>query len=148
MQPVFGLVLMLSVPNTVDAAVVLARGVAMEWTLQLLLSPNHRTCRISSTRGNVRIEMAADRLSVWVGIDNQPGSLRYLRINRDMFVSSDDRFSGDEAARIVERLRRPGEVSFEWAARPNWAKRQGLFKTGNFATRLEACKSWLGGIQT
>ena len=120
----------------------------MVWSYERLSSAEQRACRISSVGGDIRVEVARDRITVWVGINNQPGSLRYLRINRNMFVSSQDGFIDDEAVEIIKRLRQPGEVAFEWAAKPNYAKRQGLFGTGDFAAKLDACKTWLGGTQT
>ena len=56
-----------------------------------------------------------------VGSDNQPGSLRYLRVNERFFQTDEPNFRGAEAAAIVELLKTPGEFAFEWAQRPDEA---------------------------
>jgi hypothetical protein len=83
--------------------------------------------------------------AVRVGVDNQPGSLRYLRIGKRIFQTDKARFEGAEAAEIVARLKRPNEFVLEWAARPGGAKRGGLYETGNFAAQAVACETWMTG---
>jgi hypothetical protein len=82
---------------------------------------------------------------VHVGVDNQPGSLRYLRVGKRIFQTAEERFDGAEAAEIVVRLKLPGEFVLEWAARPGGAKRGGLYRTGNFGAQAEACEIWMAG---
>lgn len=85
--------------------------------------------------------------SVVVGFDNQPGSLRYLRINDSYFTSDAPSFHGSEADAIVALLGTPGVFTFEWAQRPDYAKRQGLFGTGDFAANAAACEDWMKGTR-
>jgi hypothetical protein len=86
--------------------------------------------------------------SVTVGFDNQPGSVRYIRINRKYFTTAEQAFRGAEAEEIVQLLKSPGVFAFEWAKRPDHAKRQGLFGTGDFAAKAAACEGWVNRIQS
>jgi hypothetical protein len=86
--------------------------------------------------------------SVMVGFDNQPGSVRYLRINRKYFTTAERAFRGAEAEEIVQLLKSPGVFAFEWAKRPDHAKRQGLFGTGDFAAKSAACEGWVNRIRS
>ncbi len=110
-----------------------------------------KTCIVVSLHKNVTVRFfkehtgARARVSVRIGFDNQPASLRYLRVNRKIFQIDEDSFVGSVATDIVERLKLPGVFAFEWARRPDYAKRQGLFGTGDFAGRAEECLRWLDG---
>lgn len=113
--------------------------------------PGVRACAVVALTGEVRArlsEPAAGGAAAWivrVGIDNQPGSLRYLRLGKRIFQTAEERFDGAAAAEIVARLKRPGEFVLEWAARPDHAKRGGRYQTGNFAESAESCEIWIGG---
>ena len=84
-------------------------------------------------------------MAVVIGFDNQPGSIRYLRINRTYNQNAEAGFLGAQAEQIVEALKRPGEFVFERAQEPNAAKRGGLFANGNFASKAAACEDRLAG---
>ncbi len=117
--------------------------------------PGARACAVVSLGGEVRARLAeperggqGESVAAWavrVGVGNQPGSLRYLRIGTRIFQTDRARFEGAEAADIVARLKRPGIFVLEWAARPDGAKRGGLYQTGNFAERAETCETWMTG---
>ena len=113
--------------------------------------PGTRACAVVALTGEVRARLAepedgsAADWAVRVGVDNQPGSLRYLRIGKRIFQTAQERFEGDEAAEIVARLKLPGDFVLEWAASPGGAKRGGLYQVGNFAAQAEACEIWLAG---
>jgi len=129
--------------------------------------PGGRACAVISLGGELRARLAEPeaggpgepeggspgepedgRTAAWavrVGVGNQPGSLRYLRIGTRIFQTDRARFEGAEAAEIVARLKRPGVFVLEWAARPDGAKRGGLYETGNFAERAQACETWIAG---
>ena len=100
-----------------------------------------RACAVVSLGGELRARLAEPEdggepaWAVRVGVGNQPGSLRYLRVGKRIF----------QTAEIVARLKLPGEFVLEWAARPDGAKRGGLYKTGNFAERAQACETWMTG---
>ncbi len=85
--------------------------------------------------------------SVMIGFDSQPGSVRYLRINRKYFTTAEQGFHGSEADEIVQLLKSPGEFAFEWGKRPDYAKRQGLFGTGNFVAKAAECENWMKGTK-
>ncbi len=114
-----------------------------------------RACAVVALTGELRLRLAepeaggpresAAAWAVRVGVGNQPGSLRYLRVGRRIFQTAEARFEGPEAAEIVARLKRPGVFVLEWAARPDGAKRGGLYQTGNFAERAETCETWIAG---
>ena len=117
--------------------------------------PGGRACAVISLGGELRARLAepedgspGESVAAWavrVGVGNQPGSLRYLRIGTRIFQTDRARFEGAEAAEIVARLKRPGVFVLEWAARPDGAKRGGLYQTGNFAERAQACEAWIAG---
>ena len=125
----------------------------MAWRVERELGdgPGGRACAVVSLGGEVRARLAdveEGGAAVWVvrvGVGNQPGSLRYLRVGKRIFQTVEARFVGAEAAAIVARLKAPGEFVLEWAARPGGAKRGGLHGTGNFAERAESCETWLRG---
>lgn len=110
-----------------------------------------RSCAVISRGGDVVARLGDLRQgpppawSVVVGFDNEPGSLRYLRINDSYFTSDKPSFHGSEADAIVALLKGPGVFAFEWARRPDYAKRQGLFGTGDFAAKAAACEDWMKG---
>ncbi len=114
-------------------------------------APGGPSCALVSSFGDVTARLATEpgaetvSWTVAVGFDNAPGSLRYLRINRAIYTTAGERFRGAEAAAIVARLKAPGEFAFEWAKRPDSAKQQGLFGTGDFAAKAAACERWLKG---
>ena len=113
----------------------------------------HKSCSVISLGGDVTARLSKDRRaktaawSVTVGFDNQPGSLRYLRINKTIYQTDKDSFRGSEAAEIVARLKSPGEFAFEWAKRPDYVKRPGLFGTGGFAAKAAECERWMKGTR-
>jgi hypothetical protein len=110
-----------------------------------------RTCAVVALTGELRahlVEPERGGAAAWevrVGIGNQPGSLRYLRVARRIFQTDRENFEGVEAAEIVVRLKQPGEFVLEWFAQPDSAKRGGLYETGNFAEGAEACETWMTG---
>ncbi len=114
-----------------------------------------RSCAVVALTGELRARLAEPEEGVpgasgpaWtvgVGVGNQPGSLRYLRVEKRIFQTAEERFEGAEAAEIVARLKLPGVFVLEWAAGPDGAKRGGLYATGNFAERAEACETWITG---
>ena len=141
----------LLLPMLLAAAAQQTAAIATAWRVELSSEPPARSCVLVSSFGDVTARLsrgpgtAEPSWSVAVGFDNQPGSLRYLRINRAVFTTDRERFSGAEAAAIVGHLKRPGEFAFEWAKRPNYAKQQGLFGTGDFAAKAAQCERWIKG---
>lgn len=125
----------------------------MAWRVERVLGhvPGDRACAVVALTGELRARLAAPEqggAAVWVvrvGVGNQPGSLRYLRVGRRIFQTDRKIFEGAEAAEIVARLKQPGEFVLEWAAGPDSAKRGGRYQTGNFAERAEACETWMTG---
>ncbi len=121
----------------------------MAWRVERELGagPGGRSCSVVALTGELRARLAEPDLAwaVGVGVGNQPGSLRYLRVEKRIFQTAEARFEGAEAAEIVARLKLPGVFVLEWAAGPDGAKRGGLYATGNFAERAEACETWLTG---
>jgi hypothetical protein len=113
--------------------------------------PGTRACAVVAMTGEVRAwltEAEGGGTVTWevrVGVDNQPGSLRYLRVGKRIFQTAEALFVGAEAAEIVARLKLPGDFVLEWAARPGGAKRGGLYRTGNFAAQAETCETWMAG---
>ncbi len=83
--------------------------------------------------------------SVAIGAGSEPNSVHYLRIGRQIFQTSGEEFGAADSRRIVEALKSPGEVAFEWFQRPGFIKRQGLFATGDFAARAAKCERWMTG---
>ena len=114
-----------------------------------------RACAVVSLGGELRARLSepepggpGESTAAWavgVGVGNQPGSLRYLRVGKRIFQTAEARFEGAEAAEIVARLKLPEVFVLEWAAGPDGAKRGGLYKTGNFAERAQACEFWMKG---
>ncbi len=125
----------------------------MAWRVarELGVGTTGRACAVVSLGGELRARLAEqgqNKTAAWavhVGVGNQPGSLRYLRVGKRIFQTAEARFEGAEAAEIVARLKVPGEFVLEWAARPDGAKRGGLYATGNFAERAETCETWMTG---
>ncbi len=129
----------------------------MAWRVERVLSdgsvggPAGRACTVVSLGGELRARLAEhgqNKTAAWavhVGVGNQPGSLRYLRVGKRIFPTAVARFEGAEAAEIVARLKLPEVFVLEWAAGPEGAKRGGLYATGNFAERAETCETWMTG---
>ncbi len=113
-----------------------------------------RSCFLISWGGDVIVRLHKPRQakaaawSVMMGFDSQPGSVRYLRINRKYFTTAEQGFRGAEADEIVQLLKSPGEFAFEWAKRPDHAKRGGLFGTGDFAAKAAQCERWVDRDQS
>ena len=113
-----------------------------------------RSCFLTSWGGDVTVRLhkpgatTAATWSVLVGFDNEPGSVRYLRINRKYFTTAEHGFRGSEADEIVRLLKTPGEFAFEWAKSPDHSKRQGLFGTGDFAAKAAECERWVDQTQS
>jgi hypothetical protein len=130
-------------------------GVPMAWRIERVADPasGDKTCLVISMGGEVRARLSEEgraKAAAWslsVGFDNQPGSLRYLRIGKRYFQNAEDSFRGAEAEEIVARLKRPGEFVFEWAQRPDHTKRGGLYGTGDFAAKAAACEAWMKGTR-
>ncbi len=108
-----------------------------------------RSCFLISWGGDVIVRLhkpsqaTAATWSVMIGADSQPGSVRYLRINRKYFTTAEQGFRGAEADEIVQLLKSPGEFAFEWAKWPDHSKQGGLFGTGNFAAKAAECERWV-----
>ncbi len=125
----------------------------MAWRVERELGPGPgvRACVVIGLTGELRARLAepeeggAPAWTVRVGVGNRPGSLRYLRVGKRIFQTAEARFEGAEAAEIVVRLKLPDVFVLEWAARPDGAKRGGLYATGNFAEAAETCETWMTG---
>ncbi len=121
----------------------------MAWRVERELGdgPSGRVCAVVSLGGDLRARLAEhdQTWTVRVGVGNQPGSLRYLRVGKRIFQTAEARFEGAEAAEIVARLKLPEVFVLEWAAGPDGAKRGGLYATGNFAEQAETCETWIKG---
>ena len=123
----------------------------MLWRIQKVgqLQSEGRSCTVTSLGNDIVAQLSHEpgheepAWSVVVGYDNAPKSLRYLRVDREIFVTDEVSFRGPEAEEIVTLLRKPGEFSFEWARDPDYAKQQGLFGTGDFADKAAACADWV-----
>ncbi len=113
----------------------------------------HKSCFVISRGGDVIVRLFKGRQaematwSVLIGFDNQPGSLRYVRINKKYFTTDKQSFRGPEANEIVGLLKSPGEIAFEWFKSPDYSKRQGLFGTGDFASKAAECERWMNGLR-
>ncbi len=68
-----------------------------------------------------------------------------MRINKKIFTTDKQSFRGTEADEMIELLKSPGEFAFEWFQRPDYAKRHGLFGTGDLAAKAAACEDWMNG---
>lgn len=129
-------------------------GIPMAWRIERESDAalGHNSCVLASRGGDVVAHLFKARgantatWSVRVGSNNQPGSVRYLRINTRIFQTDQPSFSGNQAMEIVRLLKSPGEFAFEWAERPDFAKRAGLFGTGDFAAKAAACERWIFGM--
>ena len=94
----------------------------MAWRVERELGPGPggRACAVVSLGGELRARLAepeeggpGDSEPAWavrVGVGNQPGSLRYLRLGKRIFQTAEARFEGAEAAEIVARLKPPCQV--------------------------------------
>ena len=135
-------------------------AIPMAWRIERVADPasGGKSCAVISIGGDVSARLFKERratAAAWslsVGFDNQPGSLRYLRIGKRYFQSAEESFRGAEAEEIVERLKSPGEFVFEWAqrldgAKRGGAKRGGLYGTGDFAAKAAACEAWMKGTR-
>ena len=135
-----------------------AAMIAMSWTLESKVDPatGDKSCLITSLGGDITARMSLDSQeyttiwSVMIGFDNQPGSVRYLRIDGEVFQNAEASFQGDVADDIVARLITPipGLFVFEWIKGPNEVKRGGLYAAGNFAAKASLCEAWLWGSST
>ncbi len=135
-----------------------AAMIAMSWTLESRVNPatGDKSCLITSLGGDITARMSLDSQdyttiwSVMVGFDNQPGSVRYLRIDGEVFRNAEASFQGDVADDIVARLITPipGLFVFEWIKGPNEVKRGGVYAAGNFAAKASLCEAWLWGSST
>ena len=134
---------------------VFVTAIPMTWYITRDMDPEagQRSCAVTSLGRDVTArlteapEVDKPAWSVRVGFDNQPGSLRYLRINDAYYTTDQESFTGAEAEEIVRRLKSPGEFAFEWAKRPDHAKRPGLFGTGDFAAKAAECERWIAGTR-
>ncbi len=135
-------------------------GLPMAWRIERAVGPESgdKSCLVISMGGEVRARLSEEgrgKAAAWslsVGFDNQPGSLRYLRIGKRYFQNAEASFRGAEAEEIVARLKLPGEFVFEWVQRPDDAKRGhtkrgGLYGTGDFAAKAAACEDWMTGAR-
>lgn len=128
-------------------------AIEMVWRVDREIDPasGRKSCFVVSLGRDVVVRLSKERQaktatwSVFVGFDNQPGSIRYLRINRRIFQTAEGNFHDSDANDIVELLKSPGELAFEWGKRPDYAKRQGLFGTGDFAAKAAECERWMNG---
>ena len=130
--------------------------IAMTWRVdrQDDAASGGRSCFVISWRSDVIVRLHKPRQataatwSVMIGADSQPGSVRYLRINRKYFTTAEQGFRGTEAEEIVKLLKTPGEFAFEWAKWPDHSKQGGLFGTGDFAAKAAACERWVDQDQS
>lgn len=144
-------------PPETDATNLLRRidAISMTWRIhrETDSASGHKRCFVIARGGDVIVRLSEEpraktpTWSVRVGLDSQPGSLRYLRINKRYFQTQQQSFLGTEADEIVELLKSPGVFAFEWAQGPDQAKRPGLFGTGDFAAKAAACERWLRGLR-
>ena len=135
-----------------------AVALAMSWTLESRVDPatGDKSCKVISLGGDITAHLAPEgqektmTWSVMIGFDNQPGSVRYLRIDGKVFQNAEASFQGAEAVDIVARLvtPSPGLFLFEWIKGPDEVKRGGLYGPGNFATKASLCEAWLSGTST
>ena len=130
--------------------------IAMTWRVdrQDGAASGDRSCFLISWGGDVIVRLHKPRQakaatwSVMIGADSQPGSVRYIRINRKYFTTAEQGFRGTEAEEIVKLLKTPGEFAFEWAKWPDHSKQGGLFGTGDFAAKAAACERWVDQDQS
>lgn len=130
-----------------------AAALAMAWRVESMTDAQSgaKTCQIISLGEDVTARLAQatpEGEAVWsvlIGYDNQPGSLRYFRVNWKIFQTAEASFTGDDASAIIALLKEPGEFVFEWIKGPNETKRGALFGVGDFATKAALCEAWLSG---
>ncbi|MFP6729969.1 MAG: hypothetical protein VCD50_07380 [Alphaproteobacteria bacterium] len=130
-----------------------AAALAMAWRVESMVDAQSgaKTCQIISLGEDVTARLAQDApdgdgvWSVLIGFDNQPGSLRYFRVNWKFFQTAEPSFEGDDASAIITLLKEPGEFVFEWIKGPNETKRGALFGVGDFAAKAALCEAWLSG---
>ncbi len=130
--------------------------IAMAWRVdrETDVASGDRSCFLTSWGGDVIVRLHKPRQakaatwSVMIGADSQPGSVRYLRINRKYFTTAEQGFRGTEADEIVQLLKSPGEFAFEWAKWPDHSKQGGLFGTGDFAAKAAECERWVNRDQS
>ena len=136
-------------------AVIPIAEIPMSWRVERVTEPDggHKTCRVLSLGGDVIAILSRSRRgreavwSVTIGVDNRPGSLRYLRIEEKIFQTAEPSFRGAAAADIVARLKAPATFVFEWIQDFDEAKRGGLFGAGDFAAKAAECETWLLGTR-
>ncbi len=76
--------------------------IPMAWRIERVADPasGDKTCLVISMGGEVRARLSEEgraKAAAWslsVGFDNQPGSLRYLRIGKRYFQNAEDSFRG------------------------------------------------------
>ncbi len=130
--------------------------IAMAWRVdrETDAASGDRSCFVISWGGDVIVRLhklrqaKAATWSVMIGFDSQPGSVRYLRINRKYFTTAEQGFRGTEADEIVKLLKSPGEFAFEWAKWPDHSKRLGLYGTGDFAAKAAEYELWVDQNQS
>ena len=147
----------LGLPDTDDKAKALRQidAIAMAWRIEREIGSESgdRICLVISLGRDVIARLSKERRaktaarSGTIGFDNHLGSLRYLRINKAILQTDKDSFRGAEAKEIVALLKSPGEFALEWAKRPNYAKRPGLYGTGDFAAKAAECERWMKGTR-
>ena len=136
-----------SLPRSVAA-------IAMTWRIDREVGADDRSCFLIARGGDVVVRLylgrdaAAAVWSVLVGFESQPGTVRYLRINKTYFTTAEAGFRDAEAETIVGLLKAPGEFAFEWFKWPNAAKQVGLYGTGDFAAKAAACEAWIDSGQS
>ena len=143
----------LAVVAVLHAAPRPAAAISMSWSVESMINQDNgqKTCRVISLGGDVTASLSQEGQeleavwSVLVGVDNQPGSLRYLRINRERFQTDEPSFLGSDAAAIVALLKDPGYFVFEWFKEPDETKRGALYDVGDFAAKAALCEAWVSG---
>ena len=139
----------------IPIAVIPIAVIPMSWRVERVIEPDsgHKACRVLSLGGDVIAILSRSRRrpeaawSVTIGVDNRPGSLRYLRIEEKIFQTAEPSFRGAAAADIVARLKAPATFVFEWIQDFDEAKRGGLFGAGDFAAKAAECETWLLGTR-
>ncbi len=149
--PKFALAAALAVAVLLTQAPRPAAMISMSWRVVSNIDQDsgEKTCRVISLGDDVTARLSLKSSggepvwSVTVGFDNQPGSLRYLRIKRELYQTDKPLFSGSDAAAIVALLKTPGDFVYEWIMSPNETKRGALYGNGNFAAKAALCEAWL-----
>ena len=117
----------LSVAGLLSQASPAAAMIAMSWSLESRVDPatGDKSCLITSLGGDITARLSLDSQaktmtwSVMIGFGNQPGSVRYLRIDGEVFQNAEASFQGDVADDIVARLIFAG-ADVNIAARDGW----------------------------